>query len=290
VQAAVFDTGKGRLVVKDFSRNNPDIDFSDPRLIITPDQTYLTSISHLRLARSTDGVDFEIEDVPAIRPESEYETFGIEDPRISLIDGRYYIDYVAVSRFGVTTCLASTTDFKTYERHGVVFCPDNKDVVIFPETVNGRYYALHRPVSPLFAKQEMWISQSPDLYCWGKHRCLMGPRRDYWDELKIGAGAVPLKISQGWLEVYHGVDKNNRYCLGALLLDGREPWKIIARSEEPIFEPEAEYEINGFFANVVFTCGLLFEDGMLRIYYGAADTLICYAQLSLHEAIKALRT
>jgi predicted GH43/DUF377 family glycosyl hydrolase len=116
----------------------------------------------------------------------------------------------------------------------------------------------------------------------------MGPRPDYWDEIKIGASAVPFKIEQGWLEIYHGVDRNNRYCLGAVLLDSQEPWKVTARTEKPIFEPEADYECNGFFGNVVFSCGLLCEDDKLKIYYGAADTVICYAELSLEETIKAL--
>jgi predicted GH43/DUF377 family glycosyl hydrolase len=285
---AVFDVNKGRLVIKQFSKKDPNIDFSDPRLIITPEGTYLTSISHLRLARSKNGINFKIDNAPAIAPQNEYETFGIEDPRISLIDGRCYINYVGVGPFGVTTCLASTRDFKTFERHGVIFCPDNKDVVIFPEKVEGKYYALHRPVSTLFGKQDMWISESPDLTCWGNHRFLMGPRSNYWDEIKIGAGAVPFRIEEGWLEVYHGVDKNNRYCLGAVLLDSQEPWKVISRTERPIFEPKADYELNGFFGNVVFSCGLLNEDNMLKIYYGAADTVICYAELQLEETIKAL--
>ncbi len=288
VLTTFYELSKGKLVVKEFSKSDQKNDFSDPRLIITPKGTYLTSISHLRLARSKDGISFEIENIPAIQPANNYETFGLEDPRISLIDDTYYINYVGVCPLGVTTCLASTKDFTTFERHGVIFCPDNKDVVLFPENLEGKFYALHRPVSPLFGKQEVWIAESPDLRCWGNHRYLMGPRPDYWDEIKIGAGAVPFKIDQGWLEIYHGVDRNNRYCLGAVLLDSHEPWKVIARTEKPIFEPEADYECNGFFGNVVFSCGLLYEDDKLKIYYGAADTVICYAELSLKETIKAL--
>jgi len=284
----VYDVNEGELVAKEFSKSDPENDFSDPRLIITPRGTYLTSISHLRLARSKDAINFEIEDAPAIQPANDYETFGLEDPRISLIDGTYYINYIGVCPFGVTTCLASTKDFNTFERHGVIFSPDNKDVVLFPKRVEGKYYALHRPVSPLFGKQEVWIAESPDLRCWGNHRYLMGPRPGYWDEIKIGAGAVPFKIEQGWLEIYHGADRNNRYCLGAVLLDSKKLWKVIARTERPIFEPEAEYECNGFFGNVVFSCGLLCEDDKLKIYYGAADTVICYAELSLEETIKGL--
>jgi predicted GH43/DUF377 family glycosyl hydrolase len=288
VSTAIYDVGKGELVVIEFSKDDPNNDFSDPRLIITPSGTYLTSISHLRLARSKDGINFEIENTPSVQAANEYEIFGLEDPRISLIDNTYYINYVGVCNLGVTTCLASTKDFNTYERHGIIFCPDNKDVVLFPDRVDGKYYAMHRPVSPLFGKQEIWIAESIDLCNWGNHRCLMGPRPGHWDELKIGASAVPFMINQGWLEIYHGVDKENRYCLGAVLLDSKKPWKVLKRSKKPIFEPETDYECDGFFGNVVFSCGLLYEEDKLKIYYGAADTVICYAELPLEEIIKNL--
>ena len=285
---AVYSFTEDNIVTKEFSKDDPENDFSDPRLIITPTQTYLTSISHLRLARSADGIDFEIEDTPALVPANDYETFGLEDPRITPIDGTYYINYVAVCPLGVTTCLASTKDFTSFQRHGVIFCPENKDVVLFPEQIDGKYYALHRPVSPLFEKHDMWIAESPDLCCWGNHRYLMGPRAECWDEIKIGASAVPFKINQCWLEIYHGADRNNRYCLGAVLLDARQPWKVIARAQKPILEPEAEYEIEGFFGNVVFSCGLLYEDNKLKIYYGVADTAVCYAELPPEEVLENL--
>ena len=288
VLTAVFDVAQEQVVIKEFSRDDPENDFSDPRLVITPAQTYLTSLSHLRLARSKDGISFEIEDTPAIFPANDYETFGLEDPRIAIIDGTYYVNYVAVSPLGITTYLASTEDFNRFQRHGVIFCPDNKDVVLFPEEVEGKFYALHRPVSPLFEKQDIWIAESPDLHCWGHHRYLMGTRCDCWDRIKVGAGAVPFRIDQGWLEIYHGADRDNRYCLGAVLLDSQKPWTVLGRTNEPIFEPQADYECDGFFGNVVFSCGLLFEAGKLRIYYGAADTAICYAEVILDEIIESL--
>jgi predicted GH43/DUF377 family glycosyl hydrolase len=288
VSAAVYDVARKRPVIIEFAKNSPEIDFSDPRLIITPTKTYLTSISHLRLARSTDGVNFDIDGAPTIFPANDCETFGIEDPRISRIDGVYFISYVAVSPLGVTTCLISTKDFISYQRHGVIFCPENKDALLFPEKIDGKFYALHRPVSPLFKKQNIWIAESPDLCCWGNHRCLMGPCSGRWDEAKIGAGAVPFKTDRGWLEIYHGVDRNNRYCLGAVLLDATEPWKIIARAGKPVLEPQTEYECEGFFGNVVFSCGLLCEDDTIKIYYGAADTTICYAELSLKDVLETL--
>jgi len=288
VPAAVYDVGRGRVVLKEFSKDDENNDFSDSRLIVSPGGTYLTSISHLRLARSSDGVNFEVGSSPALAAATEYETFGVEDPRISLIDDTYYVNYVAVSPLGVTTALASTKDFKSFERHGVMFCPDNKDVVIFPERIDGRYYALHRPDSGLFQKKDIWIADSGDLQCWGNHRCVMSTRADNWDRLKVGASAVPFRTSEGWLEVYHGVDKDNRYCLGAALLDAAQPWKVLGRSGGPILEPQSDYECEGFFGNVVFSCGLLCEDEKLKIYYGAADMSICYAELGLREVLQGL--
>jgi predicted GH43/DUF377 family glycosyl hydrolase len=288
VLAGVYDVAQGDIVLKEFSKNEPENDFSDPRLIIRPAETYLTSISHLRLARSADGINFDIEDTPAIGPANDIESFGVEDPRISLIDGTYYITYVAVCPLGVTTCLASTKDFKSFERHGVIFCPENKDVVLLPERIDGKYYALHRPVSPLFKRQDIWIAESPDLRCWGNHRPLMAPDEDCWDQVKVGASAVPFKTEYGWLEIYHGVGRDNHYCLGAVLLDVSQPWKVIARAEKPIFEPQADYETRGFFGNVVFTCGLLYEQEKLKIYYGAADTAICYAQMPVQDVFESL--
>ena len=288
VLTGVYDTDQGKITLKGFSKDDSENDFSDPRLIIRPNETYLTSISHLRLARSKDGTKFQIEDTPSIAPANEYEAFGIEDARITLIDDTYYITYVAVSHFGVTTALASTKDFKSYNRHGIIFCPENKDVLLFPEKINDRFYAMHRPVSPLFKKQEIWLAESTDLTSWGNHRYLMSPRPNLWDEAKIGASAVPFKIDVGWLKVYHGADRNNRYCLGAVLLDADQPWKVLARSQKPILEPKTDYEVEGFFGNVVFCCGLLHEDNKLKIYYGVADTAICYAELPLQDVLDNL--
>ncbi len=294
VLAPIYDVARNDIILKGFSKADSEIDFSDPRLITTLAAlgalrgTYLTSISHLRLARSADGINFEIEDTPAITPANDYEILGIEDPRISLIDGTYYITYAGVSPLGIVTCLISTKDFRSFRRHGVIFCPDNKDVAFFPRKIGGKYYALHRPVSALFKKHEIWIAESPDLNCWGNHRYLMGVRRGCWDEMKIGASAVPFRIDQGWLEVYHGADRSNRYCLGAVLLDGGRPWEVIARTEKPILQPQTGYECEGFFGNVVFSCGLLCENDKLRIYYGVADTAICYAQIPLEETIESL--
>ena len=286
----ILDLKIDEVIVKEFNKTDPSIDFSDPRSVRTPTNQYLTSISHLRIARSKNGIDFKIDEKPAIFPENKYEKFGIEDPRITYIDGRYYINYSAISDMtGVTTCLASTTDFVTFTRHGIIFLPDNKDIAIFPEKIKGKYYALNRPISTEYRVNDMWISDSPNLFHWGNHMKLMSTREEYWDNKRIGCGGAPFKIEEGWMEIYHGASKSNRYCLGAVLLDAAEPWKVIARSEKPIIEPEMDYELNGFFGNVIFSCGNLYEEGKVKIYYGAADTCIAYAEIKLKDILDQLK-
>ena len=137
VSAAIYDVAEDKVVLKDFSKDDSLYDFTDPRLITSAGETYLTSMSHFRLAHSNDGINFVIDEVPTIMPGNEYETFGIEDARITQIDDLYYINYVAASPAGVVTSLISTEDFLSFKRLGVIFCPDNKDVVIFPEKIDG---------------------------------------------------------------------------------------------------------------------------------------------------------
>jgi beta-1,2-mannobiose phosphorylase / 1,2-beta-oligomannan phosphorylase len=290
VLAPMFDEKTGKLILREFNKEDPSIDLSDPRVIKKSAMYYLTSISHFRIARSRNGIDFEIEKKPAMFPENKYERFGIEDPRITRIGEKYYISYAAISDLtGITVCLASTTDFIKFLRHGVIFMPDNKDVSIFPEKINGRYYALSRPISGEFGKRDMWISESDDLICWGNHTILMETRKKSWDTGRIGCGAVPFRIEAGWLEIYHGSSIENRYCLGAVLLDADNPRRIVARSEKPIISPEADYEQKGFFGDVIFTCGVLFEEHSVKIYYGAADTCIAYAEMSLADILDQLK-
>lgn len=285
----VYNVEKGTLSIIEFDKKDNTIDFSDSRVIKTYDGTFLTSISHLRAARSKDGLYFNIDENPALFPSNLYEMYGIEDPRITQMGDTYYINYSAISSVGITTCLASTKDFKTYERHGAIFHPDNKDVEIFPEKINGKYYALHRPSISHFGKPDIWIAESPDLICWGNHRYLLGTREGNWDNGRVGGSAVPIRIKEGWLEIYHGATKDDRYCLGAVLLDANEPWKVIARSEKPIIEPEAEYEVNGFFGSVIFNCGVFYEEDILKVYYGAADTYMCYAEIPVEDIRNAFK-
>jgi predicted GH43/DUF377 family glycosyl hydrolase len=289
VRTVYFDHEVDEIVVKSFDKNMPGIGLHDSRYIYTPERIFLSSMSHFRIARSKNGIDFTIDETPCMLPSNVYEMYGIEDPRITEIDGTYYINYSACSTIGgVTTCLATTTDFITFEKKGVIFTPDNKDVAIFPEKINGKYYALNRPISAEYKLKDMWIAESPDLVCWGNHKFLMSTREGYWDNGRIGCSAVPFRTEKGWLEIYHGASKENRYCLGAVLLDLNDPSKVLARGENPIIFPEADYEINGFFGNVIFNCGVLNEDGIVKIYYGAADTFIGYAEIQLQDILDDL--
>ena len=285
-----FEPEQEKIIVRDFDKSDPICDFSDSRFVRTPDRQWLSSISHFRIARSKDGIHFDIDEAPAMTADNEYEMYGIEDPRITLIDDTYWINYSAISPLtGVTTCLASTKDFKTFNRHGVIFTPDNKDIAIFPQKINDKYWALHRPASAEYDFREIWIAQSPDLIHWGAHQSMMSIRKNMWDNGRIGCSAVPFLIDEGWMEIYHGASAEDRYCLGAVLLDKDEPWKALARSNIPIIEPETDYELYGFYGNVIFNCGVLYEEEKVKIYYGAADTVMAYAEIELAEILNILK-
>lgn len=292
VKAPVYGPETGKLEIYEFRVDDPVYDFSDPRVIRTKEESgefvYLTSLSYLRIARSTDGRIFTIDEKPFVYPSTELETFGIEDPRVTKIEDTYYIYFSAASPVGVGEAMVSTKDFVTIEHHGLIFAPENKDVVIFPEKINGKYYALHRPVPKSAGKPEIWIAESENLLHWGNHGHLLGLREGMWDSGRMGAGAVPIKTGKGWLELYHGATKDNRYCMGAVLLDLNDPTRVIARSDAPILEPEADYETAGFFGNVVFSCGALVDGDVVKMYYGVADTSMACAELSLREILDSL--
>jgi predicted GH43/DUF377 family glycosyl hydrolase len=291
VRTPVWDAAKGELRIDEFDLSGGQYDVSDPRSIreISPNgRWYLTSISYLRVARSRDGRNFTVDDEAFLFPGNALESYGVEDPRITEIDGVYYITYSAVSPFGIAVGLASTRDFVSVQRHGLILPPENKDVVLFPEAIGGHYYALHRPVPKGMGSPEIWIAKSPDLYHWGEHRPLLGLRPGKWDSRRLGGGAVPIRTPHGWLELYHAADDEDRYCMGAVLLDLDDPTRVIARSDEPIFEPEADYEIEGFYGRVVFSCGVLVEEDEVEMYYGAADTSMACAEMSLKEILDSL--
>ncbi len=281
-------TESGELKIMEFDNADPKLDRSDPRVFNYQGEAFLSTLSHLRLVDSEDGVRFRENGVPPIFGQGELETYGIEDCRVTQIGDTYYLTYTGVSANGVGVSLRTTKDWRQIESHGMIFPPHNKDCAIFPEIIDGKYFAFHRPSSPQIGGNYIWLSESPDLKHWGMHRCLARTRPGSWDSARVGAGAAPIRTPQGWLEIYHGADDSNRYCLGALLLDLHHPWKVLARSRDPIMEPIAEYELNGFLGKVVFTNGHLVEGDTLTLYYGAADSVICGAHFSIREILATL--
>lgn len=271
-----------------------EVVMDDPRVVRIRNSglVRLTFISHLRIARSRGGREIDSIDEKRFEPATPTEEFGVEDPRITPVEDRYYITYVAVSRHGAATALASTTDFREFERHGMIFCPENKDMVLFPERIDGRFLALHRPTTATpFSKPEIWLANSPDLIHWGGHEPLLGGGGD-WDIGRIGAGAPPIRTAEGWLEIYHGNDRRagdsgiGKYSAGALLLDLENPRRI-RRPLGKILTPETDYERRGFVPNVVFPTGIVPTGDTLLIYYGAADTATAVVELKLSEILGA---
>jgi predicted GH43/DUF377 family glycosyl hydrolase len=275
--------------VLEFKSNDPRLDLSDPRVIRFDGRDYLTTMSHLRLLASEDGVHFaEPEQSHPLMGTGELETYGIEDCRVARIGETYHMTYTQVSSHGVGVGLRTTRDWKSFVHEGMIFPPHNKDCALFEEPINGKYYALHRPSSPELGGNYIWLAESPDLVHWGRHRCLAHSRTGHWDCARVGAGAAPIRTPQGWLEIYHGASWTNRYCLGALLLDLNEPWRVLARSETPIMEPLTPYELQGFFGQVIFTNGHVVDGDRVTIYYGAADSVICAASFSILDILASL--
>lgn len=280
---------KGEIEVMTFEANDPDLDASDPRVINYKGNDYLTTLSYLRPVCSDDGVHFyEDPAYPPIFGKGVLETFGIEDCRVATTDDGYFLTFTEVSPVAVGVGLIETRDFKDIRRHGMIFPPHNKDCALWEEKVDGKYYAFHRPSSPELGGNYIWLAESPDRLHWGNHRCIATTRPGKWDSVRVGAGAAPIRTEKGWLEIYHGANAENRYCLGALLLDLKDPARVIARSEEPIMEPIAPYEQTGFFGNVVFTNGQIVEGDKVTIYYGASDEVICRAEFSIKEILRSL--
>jgi predicted GH43/DUF377 family glycosyl hydrolase len=254
----------------------------------------LTFISHLLVIGSIDGRSVDSVDGVRFGPEVEYEEYGVEDPRITRIGDTFYFTYVAVSRHGAATALASTGDFQTFRRHGVIFYPENKDVALFPEQIDGAYVALHRPnAATRFTAPEMWLAWSSDLAHWGRHEPLR-TQIALWARGRTGAGTPPIRTSEGWLEIYHGNDKREgdrgigTYAAGALLLDIEQPHRLLGQSIGPVLRPETDFERIGFVPNVVFPTGIVERDDTVLIYYGAADTAVGVVELSRAEMLAAL--
>jgi len=258
-----------------------------------------SGVSHLGVARSPDGLTgWEIDPTPTLPgdPTRYEETWGIEDPRITKVGDEYMVVYTGFSQGGPLVCLASTQDFRSFQRRGVLMSPEDKDAALFPHVFEDRWALIHRPMASsagIFGAH-IWISFSPDLRHWGDHRVLIHSRRGgWWDSHKVGLGPPPLLTQYGWLLLYHGVRvtaAGSVYRLGLALLAPEDPSRVIMRGNEWVFGPETPYERTGDVPDVVFPCGWVVEaDGnTLRIYYGAADTSICVATTRVDRLLNHL--
>jgi predicted GH43/DUF377 family glycosyl hydrolase len=253
--------------------------------------------SIIGIARSDDGYKFLVDSKPFMVPSTEgdfsrFEEYGVEDPRICAIDNVYYITYSAYSRFGVRIALARTHDFKSVERMSVISEPDMRNVVIFPETFNGRYARLDRPHSEI-NPWSIWLSWSPDLVHWGESVPVINPVAYHWDQMKIGPGATPIKTSDGWLNIYHGVFPTmdgSVYRLGVALHDIADPATVLGVADDWIVSPEDSWELTGYVHNVVFSCGAIADDdGTLKIYWGAADAVMCVGTARIADLVQLCR-
>ena len=288
-----YDADEGLVI--DWTRND-GIRLLDPRVVqvVDRDAIRLTFCSHIRLFRSPDGRRLEREEIGRFLPESPCEEYGVEDPRITQIDGTYYVTYVAVSRHGAGTAIATTRDFRTFERRGIAFYPENKDVVFLPEKIDGDFAALHRPnPSTHFSPPEMWVARSPDLVHWGRHEHLHTGAAD-WESGRIGAGPPPIAVEGGWLEMYHGnahtgeAGAVGRYSAGVMLLDRHDPARVLKRSAEPVMVPEADFERYGFVPDVIFPTGIVERGDRVLVYYGAADMNVGVVEFALDDLLDSL--
>ena len=252
-------------------------------------------ISCLWAARSPDGISgWQVDTEPALLPNSHgrpEEAWGVEDPRVVWLDEikKYAVTYTAYSCAGPAVALALTSDFRTFERVGMVMLPDNKDAAIMPHRINGRWQMLHRPHAGV--STDIWLAESPDLQYWGRYRRVLAARQGaWWDACRIGLGPPPVETDRGWLMLYHGVRQTAAGCLyraGLALLDKEDPGRVLKRGDEWVFGPSEDYERAGDVGDVVFPCGTTVgPDGdALNVYYGAADTCIGLATARVSELL-----
>lgn len=253
-----------------------------------------STIGYARLDRN--GEIRERRQKPLINREYDYEKQGVEDPRICKIDDCYYILYTGYDGQTCRVCLASTYDFKKITKHGVVI-PDiwDKDAMFFPEPVKGKLVLMHRiePNIQIAEFEDINHLLKVDEGYWPHYFShlddftIMRPLYS-WEAEKIGGGAPPIKTKEGWLVIYHGVDRDLIYRAGAALLDLENPYKILARFPEPILEPEHDYEKQGDVPNVVFPEGAVVFDNQLQVYYGGADKVVGLAVANLDELLQEL--
>jgi predicted GH43/DUF377 family glycosyl hydrolase len=244
-------------------------------------------ISRIGYASSQNGIDWIRSGEPVFEPAGDLEAMGVEDPRITEIDGVFYMAYTAFAgvesgEYLVTPMFARSSNLIEWERIGaLVLGEDNKDHFLLPEKLRGRYIAFHR------RPPDIWIAESESLSKWPKKamQVVMSPRKGGWDSLRIGGNGPPIPTEDGWLFFYHGFDESRTYRLGVCLLDLENPGRVLRRPKDHIFEPSLSWEIEGNIPRVIFSCTNIVVGTKVYIYYGAADRVIGLATTSLEELL-----
>lgn len=281
---------------------NPGVTVFDGKILLLYRAVGADNVSRFGIATTTDGVNFSYtSDEPVFSPDpkSIYEERGVEDPRITFIEGKYAVVYVAASLnktelrpqakdWRTRVSLTYTKDFADWQREGVLFHSYNdKNAALFPTRINNYYYMYHR------RHPSIWLSKSLDLNTWEdvcEDSCvIVRPNPESWDNDRIGIGAPPIYTDDGWLVFYHGRDKNGVYRLSAFLSDLENPQHIIAKLPYPLIEPELPFEIQGAIPNVVFSCGAIEAGENYWLYYGGADHGIGGAYISKKALLDELK-
>ena len=260
--------------------------------------------TNIGLAFSDDGIHWHVEPDPVMEIRDE-EVLRVYDPRLTVIDGEVYMTFAMDTRHGLRGGIAHTEDLHRYDILSLSV-PDNRNMVLFPEKVNGMYLRLERPM-PVYSRGgkdrfDIWLSESPDLIHWGRSSLVAGVEDFPFANDKIGPGAPPVRTDQGWLVLTHAVDRDDsrgkngwekawtkRYCAGMMLLDLENPSHVLGICRKPLLAPEEPYETTeGFRTHVIFPTAAIAEaDGTLRIYYGASDTVIALAEAKIKDLVDA---
>ena len=279
---------------------NPGAALVDGETVLLVRAEDRTGISHLTVARSSDGVNgWTVAPAPLLAPRTAHETevWGFEDARAVWLEelDRFAITCTAYGPAGPTVFLATTIDFSSVERHGIIKRAEDKNAALLPERVGGKWILFHRPMNAFGGSRgAIFLSRSVDLVSWSLPEPVLQPRRGaWWDSLRIGIGPPLIKTDHGWLLIYHGVKETVAGCIyrvGLAMLDLNEPARVLHRHPEWVFGPAAGYEREGDTPNIVFPCGLVHDEASdtVCLYYGAADTSICLATTHLHDLVGAV--
>lgn len=269
--------------------------------------------TNIGIAFSDDGINWDIKDKPIIDGSfiDSHRVGRVYDPRLTVIEGKVVMCFAVDTFHGVRGGVAVTEDFENWEVKSVS-APENRNMVLFPEKINGKYVRLERPF-PMYGRGrekyestrfDIWLSTSPDLVFWGETDLLMGMEHVDFANDKLGPAAPPIKTDKGWLTTFHSVDIDDsrgkfgwekswkkRYCGGIMLLDLKNPRKVIGLSQIPLLAPEAPYELKGGFRDqVIFPGGMILEDsGEVKIYYGAGDAVECLATADVNDLLAACK-